>query len=293
MKKIVLSLTFTLLALASSCFAANKPSQTEYPLGAFNFDFARLAEDEVGQIGELKSIGYGGMVMQLAAPKQLAEMHRYQTAIGYSAFEIYGGYVFVNFDASIEEQNTHIDNVITTLSKSKGRLCVILRSKEPRREQVVAFLRSAAERTKAAGIELVVFPHIGKVYVIELAEDALPYIEEIQSDNIFVSLHLSHDFLGGNGDRLDEVAAAIKPWIRLPSINGTDVGLLDGFEKLIRGVHIQPLASGYYDSSQLLVALRAVDYEGPVILHSWGLEEAPVGHYRNSFNRFVEMLDEL
>ena len=124
-------------------------------------------------------------------------------------------------------------------------------------------------------------------------EDALSYIEEIGSDNIFVSFHLSHEFLGGNGERLDEVAAKIRPWIRLPSINGTDVSLLNGFQKLNRGVHIKPLASGDYDSSQLLKALKSVDYQGPVILHTWGLEEAPVDHYQSSFTRFREMVEEL
>jgi len=275
--------------LTISCYSVDKSGGTDYPLGIFNFELDRLAEDEASQIAALQAIGYTGLVMDLRFENQLEILHSYQVAIGDSAFEIYGGYVFVDFDRSIEEQNTHIDNVIASLSKSRGSLCVILRGKEWKREQVVAFLRSSAERTKAAGIELVIFPHIGKVYVIESAEDALPYIEEIQSDNIFVSLHLSHEFLGGNGDRLDEVAAKIMPWIRLPSINGTDVGLQNGFKKLYRGVHIQPLASGDYDSSQLLKALKSANYKGPIILHSWGLEEAPVNHYQTSFKRFQDM----
>ena len=292
MKRVSL-IAFTLVVFTSSLFSADKSIGADYPLGIFNFELDRLAEDEAGQIAALQAIGYTGLVMDLRFEHQLELLHRYQAAIGDDPFEIYGGYVFVNFDASIEEQDTHIDNVIQSLSKSKGRLCVILRGKEWTREQVVAFLRSAAERTKAAGIELVIFPHIGNVYIIESAEEALPYIEEIQSDNIFVSLHLSHEFLGGNGDRLDEVAANIKPWMRLPSINGTDIGLLNGFQRLKRGVHIQPLASGDYDSSQLLEALKSVDYKGPVILHSWGLEEAPVDHFKTSFNRFQEMVNEL
>ena len=85
----------------------------------------------------------------------------------------------------------------------------------------------------------------------------------------------------------------MKRWIRLPSINGTDVALADGPKKLERGAHIKPLGEGDYDASRLLKALESVDYEGPVILHNWGLGEAPVDHVRTSFARFQEMVEEL
>lgn len=99
--------------------------------------------------------------------------------------------------------------------------------------------------------------------------------------------------MAGNKDRLDEVAEKMKPWIRLPSINGTDVALADGTKKLERGVHIKPLGEGDYDASLLLDALKSVEYGGPVILHNWGLADAPVDHVRTSFARFQEMVEKL
>ena len=295
MKKVntVALVALSSLALAISCSSPEQSQKTDYPLGIFDFDLDRLAEGEAGQIGALKSIGYTGLLATLRTERDLEALARFEAAIDDSLFKIYGGYTIVNFSKDLEEQSTHIDNMIRSLVGSKGKLCLVLHGKDVPRKDVVDFMRSTAERCKAAGIELVLFPHVGDNYIIKSAEEALPYIEEIQSDNIFVSFHLSHEFLASNGNRLNEVAANIRPWIRLPSINGTDVDLVNGPKRLQPGVHIKPLGAGDYDSSQLLEALKSVDYEGPVILHSWGLEEAPVEHYETSFQRFQEMVEEL
>jgi sugar phosphate isomerase/epimerase len=293
--KTILLITLSFLFLATSCSSPEESSPVDYPLGIFSFDIDRLAEDEAAQIAAVRSIGYTGLIARVRFEDQFEQLKRYQAIIGDAPFEIYGGYLSVIFDAKLDEQNAHIDNIIQVLKQSGGSLCVILYSKNPeqKRAEATAFLRSAAERTKAAGIELVIFPHVGERYLVKSAEEALPYIEEIQSDNIFVALHLSHEVMAGNKDRLDEVAEKMKPWIRLPSINGTDVALADGPKKLERGVHIKPLGVGDYDASQLLKALKSVDYEGPVILHNWGLADARVDHVRTSFARFQEMMEEL
>ncbi len=278
-------------------FSLSAPAQADYPLGVFNFDFARLGENEASQISELKSIGYGGLVMNLTNPKELATLERYQEVIGDDSFEVYAGYVVILFNKNIDVQNAHLDNVIKALKKSNAALWVILRvkgGKKVEREQIVEFLGALAERTKAAGVELIIYPHWSggnprNVCLIETAEDAIPYLEEVQNGNLFVSLHLCHEIKAGNGERLDEVAAKIKPWLRLPSINGVEIDAVN--EKLGWEKGIQPLTKGDYDSSKLLDALKSVDYEGPVILHTWGLQEAAADHHHASFKKFQEMLD--
>jgi sugar phosphate isomerase/epimerase len=290
-------IALTLLVLTSSCLSVEKSSPADYPLGVFNFDFARLGADETRQISELKSIGYGGLVLNLTNPKELKTLERYQSAIGDDPFEVYAGYVVVYFSKDIDAQNAHLDQVIQRLNKSDAKLWVILRvqgGQKVEHKQIVDFLRSAAERTKAAGVELVIYPHWSgnnplNVCLIESAEDAIPYVEEIESDNLFISLHLCHEIKAGNGDRLNEVAARIKPWLRLPSINGADVDAVNEAKGWERG--IQPLIMGDYDSSKLIDALKSVDYEGPVILHTWGLQKAAADHHHTSFKRFREMLD--
>ncbi len=297
--KILSLIALLLVALTASCSSTDESSQTDYPLGTFNFDFARLGEDEASQIGELKSIGYEGLVLNLTNPKELKTLERYQSVVGDDSFEVYAGYVVIYFEKDIAAQNAYLDNVIKALKKSDAKLWVILRArggKTVEREEIVDFLQSAAERTKAGGVELVIYPHWSggnplSICLIESAEDAIPYLEEVGSDNLFVSLHLCHEIKAGNGDRLNEVAAKIKPWLRLPSINGADVDAMNELEGWKRG--IQPLTMGDYNSSQLLDALKSVDYDGPVILHTWGLQKSAADHHHTSYKQFQDMLDAL
>ena len=285
------------LFLAISPLWAQESHQAAYPLGVFNFDFARLGADEAAQISELQSIGYGGMTLRVNTEKQLEELKRYQEAIGDAPFKVYAGFITIFFDRDLAVQNAHLDKVIKALKKSDAKLWVILRvrgGQKVEREQIVDFLRSAAERTKAAGVELVIYPHWSgdnpnNVCLIESVEDAIPYLEEVQNGNVYVSLHLCHEIKAGNGDRLNEVAAKAKPWLRLPSINGADVDAVNEVKGWKRG--IQPLTLGDYDSSKLLKALKSVGYEGPVILHTWGLQEAAADHHHTSFKRFQEMVE--
>ena len=91
----------------------------------------------------------------------------------------------------------------------------------------------------------------------------------------------------------DEIAAKIKPWLRLATINGADEDAADELDGWTRT--IQPLGMGTYDSSKLLKALKSIGYEGPVILHTGGglARRTPAGHQRTSFKRFQEIVDAL
>lgn len=290
---------FSFLAFTASCSSPSETSRADYPLGVFNFDFARLGTDETNQISVLQKIGYEGLVLNLTNPKELATLEQYQSATSIDGFKVYAAYVEIDFAKDLAAQNAYLDKVAKVLKKSASKLWVILRvrgGKTVEREQILDFLSSAADQTKAQGVELVIYPHWSggnplNICLIESAEDAIPYLEEIGSDNLFVSLHLCHEIKAGNGNRLNEVAAKIKPWLRLPSINGADVDAVNEAEGWDRG--IQPLTQGDYDSSQLLEALSSVDYEGPVILHTWGLQKSAADHHHTSFKRFQEMLEEL
>lgn len=292
MKRIPL-IVLSIVSLTMPLFVTAKSSETDYPLGVFNFDFARLGADEASRISELNAIGYGGMTLRVNSKKQLEELKRYQAAIGDSPFRIYAGFYTADLNADIAAQNAHLDHVIQALKKSEAKLWIILRAKGPKKveeEQIVDFLASLAKRTKAGGVELVIYPHWSgskplNLSLFETAEDALPYLEEVQNGNVYLSLHLSHELLADNGDRLDEIAAKIGDRLRLPSINGayTDSVNFD------RG--IVPLTEGDYDASKLLKAVKSAGYEGPVVLHTWNLHEAAADHHHTSYKRYQEMLD--
>ena len=298
MKRIPL-ISLVLFLASLSGLRADDSSQAAWSLGTFNFDFARLGADEASQISVVESIGYTGLAMNIGNEKNLGILKRYQEAIGDAPFKVYAGFLVVDLAGDLIAQNAHIDNAIPILKKSDAKLWVIVLAKDGKkveREQIVEFLRSAAERTKAAGVELVIYPHgpggnPRNNILIQTAEEAIPYVEETGSDNLFISLHLCHEIRGGNGDRLNEVAAKIKPWRRLPSISGADIDAVNERKGWARV--IQPLTMGDYDASKLLKALKSVDYKGPVILHTFGLQKAAANHHHTSFKKYQEMVDAL
>lgn len=293
MKRIpVIALFFFALTISQS--QAAESSQADYPLGSFHFDFARLGADKASRVAALQSIGYSGMVMRVNNANKIIELQQYQAAIGEGGFKVHAVWVPVKFGKDLAPQHAHIDEVIQTLSELDASLWVILRydTEEPDQADVINFLQTTADRAEAHSVEVVIYPHwngdrVTNVDFINTAEEAIPYVEAVESDNLFISLHLSHELLAGNGDRLDEIAAKIKPWLRLPSINGAYTDAVD-FD---RG--IVALTEGDYDASKLLKALKSVDYQGPVLLHTWGLDKAAADHHHTSFTRFQEMLNEL
>ncbi|MBT3480576.1 MAG: SnoaL-like domain-containing protein [Opitutales bacterium] len=266
----------------------------DMPLSSFDFDFARLGEDEASQVKAVHSIGYSGLVQPVDSPKHLEKLKRYQAAIGDGPFKVTAGLFTVNFSRDLGTLNAHLDKVIQALKISNAPLWLIPRDRKDvmKREQIVAFVRSAAEKTKAAGIELVLYPHYGDK--METVEEMIPFLKEVQNGNVYISLHLCHELRAGNGDRLDEIAAKIKPWLRLPSINGSESDVVnDDHEAEGWKRAIQPLTQGDYDSSKLLKALRSVGYNGPVVLHTFGLQAATADHHHTSFKKYQEMVAEL
>jgi len=290
MKKIPL-IVFLLCAVASPAVHADESNQAVMTLGTFLFDSARLGADEASQVKAARSIGYSGIVPNVDNPKQLEQLARYQAATGDGRFKIHGGLLHAHLNRNLDTVYAHMDKVIESLKKSDAPLWLILRDRKnvTTRAQRMAFLRAAAERTKAAGIPLVMYPHYGDF--IDTAETAIPWLEEVQNGNVYLSLHLCHELRAGNGDRLDEIAAKIKPWIALPTINGADADVANEDNEAIGWTRaIQPLGQGDYDSSKLVKALHSVGYKGPVILHTFGLKKAAADHHETSLEKFQEMV---
>ncbi len=300
-RKIKLFIALAFIALIAPQLWAEESNQSNLTFGTFWGELDRsFSPDKTQQINELKKIGFTGIAGGMWQQQGLDLLEEYQTAIGEEPMNIYAGFVRIFFGKDLVAQNAHLDVVIDALAKSDAKLWLILHGpkgkKKVQRQELVAFLHSLAERGKAAGVEVIIYPHWPKpkdVYLIETAEQAIPYLEEVQSDNLFVSLHLSHELKAGNGDRLNEIAAKIKPWLRLATINGADQDAAEERDGWTRT--IQPLGMGSYDSSRLLKALKLIGYKGPVLLHTGGGlgKRAPAEHHHTSFKRFQEMVKAL
>ena len=286
--KRLLAPALALLAILPS-MAEPRPPCPSYPLGCFNFDFERLGKTEAEQIRVLREIGYSGMVMNLSSPKLLGDFDKYEAAFRNTPFKFYAGYYVLSVKDDNAATYAYLNQVLPRLQRVGGSLWLITQKTPADRAHVLEAIRTIADQAKASHVELVLYPHDNNL--IESAEAALSYIQELHHDNIFVSLHLCHEIRAGNADRLVEVAQKIKPYLRLATINGADREFVEGTKDWSQT--IQPLGKGNYDSANLLRALAAVNYSGPVILHTFGLQKAPVDHHQESFKRYQEMLKAL
>lgn len=287
---------FAWLALAplisvSSDYRMPDVETFDLTLGVFDFDFARLGGSVAEQFDALQKMGYTGITMEVTQRGQREKLAAYQANLNGRDLRIYAGYVVANISSSNEALYEMIDEAIRSLARSNSALWLIVTESDQDRPALLDVISEIADRAKVAGVELVLYPHDN--CKIETAEEAMEYVKELGREDISISLHLCHEIRGGNGDRISEVAQAIKPYLRLPSINGAAINSASDTEEDGWGRTIQPLDKGDYDSSRLIDALRLVGYTGPVILHTFGLQKADFDHHHHSMARFNEMVGPL
>lgn len=285
MNRLMVGSAITLL-LTLSAFAAEISMET-WPLGSFHFDFDRLGETRSEQVDALQNSGFSGMVFNLSNDKQLETFSEYLDAAQAADFKVYAGYVHLALKKDNTTNYAHVEKALKPLKRAEASLWLIVETEGIERNEMVEAISHIADRAAEAGVGFVIYPHDRTS--IESAEDALEIIEELGRDDVYLSLHLCHEIRAGNGERLNEVAAKVKPWLRLPSISGTDTE----YEGAARGdwsKNIKPLGDGDYDAAKVLVALKSIDYNGPVLLHTYGLEKVRPSHHADSINVYREML---
>ncbi len=275
----VLILAAVLVFTACSPTAQNKKPN---PLGSFDFDFERLGETPAEQIAAMKTIGFSGATLRFNTKAQKDSFSLYRDAAADQDFSIYA----VHFGVKIKQDNSQnlsrIEALLEALQSAGSSLWLILNAEdELERSTILSFISEVADRASAKSVPFILYPHYSNL--IESAEEALPYLEELGRDDIFVSVHLCHEIRAGNGDRIEEVVEKVGDRLRLPSISGAD----KEFEPITRGDWtrtIQPLYQGDYDASRMIRALRKFAYQGPVILHTFGLQDEDADHHERSFD---------
>jgi sugar phosphate isomerase/epimerase len=144
-------------------------------------------------------------------------------------------------------------------------------------------LGTIAGYCKAAGVPLVLYPHVGCAY--ENAEEGLEMRKLLASDGYpetKIAIGLFHELCTGNRDRLPTVITAVKDHLALVSINGTDYdnpGL------------IQPLDYGTFDTGAFIKALADAGYTGPMELLTYGLPDPRKdAHLARSMKRWRQLV---
>ncbi|MBK9578827.1 MAG: sugar phosphate isomerase/epimerase [Fibrobacteres bacterium] len=155
----------------------------------------------------------------------------------------------------------------------------------------VSRLKVVAERCRAKGVRMVLYPHLGTAF--ETAEDGMEALDSLRRhgySEVKLSIHLCHEVKKGNGGRIASIVSKVAPYLAMATVNGADSNtyrLNDGW-----ATAIMPLDAGTYDPKVFLKALSQAKFDGPIELHTYGLK-SPVdpaydGHFERSLARWNE-----
>lgn len=225
----------------------------------------------------IKPLGYHGVGS--IYPNDLA---RYKVACdkeGLKIFSIYTGGK-VNADSF-----TYETNAAAAIALLKGTNALVelnvQRGNNPNDAQAIAFVQDVADKAKAAGLKVVLYPH-DKFY-IERIDHAVKIAKATGRDNVGVAFNLCHFLKVQPTDDLAATLEAAKPLLWSVSTCGADADGKD-WNTLIR-----PLDEGTFDQRKFLQLLQTIDYQGPIGLQCFNIKIDPKQNLTRSMEAWKKL----
>lgn len=252
------------------------------------YDF-NLHLGPVGNVDYVKSLGFEGLVTSVQVPADLAKLSQYagyvETVPGFDLL------AFVNYDFTDPASSQVWRDALPVLASVEAPLWVILKG-APSTPALAQLLAQMATESEAAGVQTVIYPHWNTD--IESAAEASALISAIGHPNLKNSLHTCHEIRAGNQYTLDAVVAKHAQDSALVTIAGAEADAYAGpYDPLIGWSDaIMPLDKGHFSLLPFLQELHDSGYDGPVILHTFGIAENR-GHLQASLGKYAEYLDQV
>ncbi|RKH61438.1 sugar phosphate isomerase/epimerase family protein [Corallococcus aberystwythensis] len=270
-----------LLVAAVGCAEPREPASGDAPLGAFNFTLE--SRPVAAQVELLDSLGYTGVTLFWPGHEAF-DSYAHQPAV--EAGRVHLPAVLLGLPFNTDWNREEMDGVLAALAPRRTALWLIMSGPADAKASMVASVRDVVDLATARGVDVVLYPHDGEA--IENVEESLALIAAVDRPQLKTSLHLCHELRAGNRDRLEEVIEAAAPQLALVSIHGASREFNPqgpGWSDVI-----QPLDRGDLDvETGYLLPLRRAGYDGPVLLHTFGIEEPPEEHFRRSMLRWREL----
>lgn len=242
---------------AVSLLAADKP----WSVFAFQngVHFGKVEQ----RIAVLKELGYDGIgSANLGADLPLPDRLKAYDKAGLKLYSFYvGGRLGAN-------GHTYNPAILSALPHLKGRdtfleLYVQGNKRNNTDEQAVAFVQEIADKAKAHGVKIVLYPHTG--FYIDRLSDAVRIARKAKRDNVGVMFNLCH-FL--RVEPKTDLAAALKdaaPFLWRVSTSGAEINGNNW------GQLIQTLDRGNYDQAALLALLKSNGFKGVIGFQCYGI----------------------
>lgn len=226
----------------------------------------------------LKEKGYGGVGS--VHPGKLAA---FRAACDEEGLPVRSVYVGGRVNGDGYELNDEVGEAITAL-KGTGAIVElnVQRGREPNDGQAVALVRDVADKAKAAGLRVVIYPHAN--FHIERVVHALEIARATGRDNVGVAFNLCHFLKVQPGDDLAALLKEAKPLLWSVSVCGADADGKD-WNTLIR-----PLDEGSFDQAAFLRLLAETGYMGAVGLQCYNIRIPSREHLARSMDAWKKHL---
>jgi len=267
-------------------------AEQEKPLFVFDFELDKIPIPERTRM--LVDMGYAGVTFGMKNEGQREKYRQYMATPEAKAGKFSIPVVYFPYHFKIDPAKEDLLWQKTLATPTLESLWVILsdRGTTATPEQGKALLGRMADQAEKLGKDIVIYPHDSTL--IRSVEEAIPYIQELNKPNIYLSMHSCHEMRAGNGDRMLEVAIKAAPYLKFASIAGSDVTMhAVGTGTGKWGDAIQPLDEGDYDMNQFLSAVQNIGYDGDMFLHTFGIKERQKEHLTNSIKKWNKMTTQL
>lgn len=253
---------FILLLFISKMSVAAEP-QTAFNPSFYAFQNGMRFKSVEEGVKLIKDLGYQGVGS--AYPKDLAILKAACEKEGLKIFSVYLGGKVNAANFSYEKE---VDEAMELLKGTDVLLEInVQRGNDPNDAQAIAMVKEIADKAKAAGLKVVIYPH--DKFHIERVDHAVKIAKATGCDNVGVAFNLCHFLKVQPSDDLTATLTDAKPLLWSVSISGADADGKD-WNTLIR-----PLDEGTYDPSVLLKQLRAINFDGAIGLQCFNIRIDP------------------
>lgn len=271
-----------ILAACIGLLACATPAQADVSLMVYDFN---LGLTPAGNVDHVRVIGFKGIVTGVRHPADIAKLQDYANHVAtIQGFELFA-YVTYNFN---DPNSVQVVRDALPILASRGAPLWLIVENSPSPVATRMLLDALASESELFGIRTVIYPHWNTS--IESAAEAAALLAQIAHPNLSNSLHTCHEIRAGNQYDLPATAGAHAQDSAIVTIAGADKRAFAG--PFPAGGYawddaIQPLAGSEFDLLPFLIALQAAGYDGPVVLHTFGITSDP-GHLKRSLRKYAE-----
>ena len=212
------------------------------------------------QAKTLRELGYDGIGYNYTKPAALAA---WQKAFKDQGLKIYSLYVYTFIDKP-QHYDPAFKDAIKMLKGTDTVIWMTLRETAVKGDydaEAVKLVQEISDLAHASGVRVALYGHAG--FYVATANDAVRIVKKADRPNVGASINLCHEFITGNGDRLEETLKNAAPCLTLVTINGVDAS---------NKKYILRLDEGDYDQVAWMKKLQAAGYQGPVGLQCYSVK---------------------